>query len=55
MPTADAQDAAAKNAVKSNGFLPDTLIEWFALFAIILILLVLGRSVYLSWKGEGNK
>jgi hypothetical protein len=39
----------------SSSFLPNSLIEWFALFAIILILMILGRSIYLSWKGGEEK
>jgi len=38
---------------KTNiSFLPNSLVEWLALFAIILILMILGRSTYISWKGD---
>ncbi len=36
----------------NRSFLPNSLIEWFALFAILLILMILIRSIYISWKGE---
>jgi hypothetical protein len=36
----------------NHSFLPSSLIEWLALFAIILILMILGRSIYVSWKGD---
>jgi hypothetical protein len=52
MPGGDAASATSSDMQSNRTFLPDTLIEWFALFAIILILMILGRSVYLSWKGE---
>lgn len=36
----------------SGSFLPDSLIEWLALLAIIFIIFILGRSIYASYKGE---
>ena len=32
-----------------RGFLPDTLIEWLALIAILFIIFILGRSMYISY------
>ena len=50
----NAQVSTTLEAVKKTNFsfLPNSLIEWLALFAIILILMILGRSIYISWKGE---
>jgi hypothetical protein len=44
-----------KNLTTTNdalGFLPQTLVEWLALIAILFILVILGRSIYLSLTGE---
>lgn len=38
----------------NRGFLPDTLVEWLALIAIIFIIFVLGRSVYTSMSEKKN-
>lgn len=35
-----------------QSFLPDSLIEWLALLAIIFIIAILGRSMYIAYKGE---
>ena len=48
--TSSSTDTTAKKVSKS--FLPSTLVEWFALFAIILILMVLIRSIFISYKGS---
>jgi hypothetical protein len=36
------------------GFLPNTLIEWLALIAILFIIGILGRSLYVAYKGDNN-
>ncbi len=41
------------SSVDGQGFLPNSLIEWLALIAILFIIFILGRSVYLSYK-EGD-
>ncbi len=38
---------------ESKGFLPNSLIEWLALLAIIFIIFILARSIYASYK-EGD-
>jgi hypothetical protein len=39
-----------------KGFMPNSLIEWLALVAILFIIFILGRSIYASYKeGEGVK
>lgn len=35
-----------------RGFLPDTLVEWLALIAILFIIFILGRSVYMSMQDK---
>lgn len=51
---ANTTSTSTENTVKNSNvsFLPNSLIEWLALFAILLILMVLGRSIYLSYRGE---
>ena len=53
------QDTGAKKVIGQNavqGFMPNTLIEWLALLAIMFIIFILGRSVYASYKDdEGSK
>ncbi len=54
-----AQDTGAKKVIgksSAQGFMPNTLIEWLALLAIMFIIFILGRSVYASYKDdEGYK
>ncbi len=38
----------------SNSILPDTLLEWLAVIALIFILIVLGRTIYASMNADGN-
>jgi hypothetical protein len=49
----------AKKVVGANdgrGFMPNSLIEWLALLAILFIIFILGRSIYASYKeDEGTK
>lgn len=47
----------AKNVVgtSSDSFLPSSLVEWFALIAIMFILYVLGRSIYATYNEEEKK
>jgi hypothetical protein len=50
-------DTGAKKVIgastaNGNGFLPDTLIEWLALIAIVFIIFILGKSVYASYKDD---
>ena len=51
-------DTGAKKVVGNSndrGFMPNNLVEWLALTAIIFIIFILGRSIYLSYKeGEGE-
>jgi len=42
------------NNTKSDTFLPNTLVEWLALIAILVILAVLIRNVYLAYKGDDH-
>jgi uncharacterized repeat protein (TIGR01451 family) len=37
-----------------RGFMPNSLIEWVALIAILIIIFVLVRSMYLSYKNKGD-
>ncbi len=58
MPSIEKGDMGAKKVIgKDNGvpFLPNSLIEWIALLAIIFILTVLGRSIYDSYKEDSKK
>jgi hypothetical protein len=52
--TTDSSTGAKKvvGASPDRGFLPDTLVEWLALIAIIFIIFVLGRSVYTSYSSD---
>ncbi len=45
-------DTGAKKVVGSGdrGFMPATLVEWLALIAIIAIIFILARSIYLSYQ-----
>ena len=51
-------DTGAKKVVGNSterGFMPNNLVEWLALIAIIFIIFILGRSIYVSYKeGEGD-
>ena len=53
-PSVDASDISAKKVVGTStmGFLPSSLIEWFALVAIMFILFILGRSIYATYQEE---
>ena len=42
----------APTATSSSSFLPNTVIEWVALFAIFLIIIILVRSIRESYKGD---
>jgi hypothetical protein len=54
------QDTGAKKvigagSVDGKGFMPNSLIEWLALLAILFIIFILGRSIYASYKeGDGS-
>ncbi len=57
VPTPDnATTTGAKKVigVSSSGasFLPNTLVEWLALIAILFIIFILGRSVYTSYRSD---
>jgi hypothetical protein len=59
VPTGDTgnADTGAKKVIgasstEGKGFLPNSLIEWLALLAIMFIIFILGRSVYASYKEE---
>ncbi len=48
-------DAGAKHVIggtSDRGFLPDSLVEWLALIAILFIIFILGRSVYTSYSSD---
>jgi hypothetical protein len=48
-------DTGAKHVIGAGdgrSFLPNSLIEWLALIAILFIIFILGRSVYASYKDE---
>ncbi len=49
------KDTGAKNVIGANsgkGFMPNSLIEWLALIAILFIIFILGRSIYASYKDD---
>jgi hypothetical protein len=50
------QDTGVKHVIgESSGaksFMPNSLIEWLALLAIIFIIFILGRSIYASYKDD---
>jgi preprotein translocase subunit SecG len=51
------QDTGAKKVIGASGergFMPNTLIEWLALLAILFIIFILGRSVYASYKEDDH-
>ena len=51
----DSQNTGVKKVVgisDGKGFMPNSLIEWLALLAIIFIIFILGRSIYASYKEE---
>jgi uncharacterized repeat protein (TIGR01451 family) len=57
VPAADISkvDTGAKKVVgasNGNGFMPNSLIEWLALIAILCIIFILGRSIYASYKND---
>ena len=50
-------DTGAKKVVgagSDRGFMPSTLVEWLALIAIIAIIFILARSIYLSYQDDGG-
>ena len=59
--TGGATDASSENDnnvnssnSSSNSILPDTLLEWLAVIALIFILIVLGRTIYASINADGH-
>jgi hypothetical protein len=53
--TTTKNDTGAKKVVglsSEKGFMPNSLVEWVALLAILFIIFILGRSIYASYKGE---
>jgi hypothetical protein len=53
--TDSASSTGAKGVIggsSDRGFLPDSLVEWLALIAIIFIIFILGRSVYTSYSND---
>jgi hypothetical protein len=56
VPPVAAVDTGAKKVIGATstdrGFLPGSLVEWLALIAIIFIIFILGRSVYVSYREE---
>jgi uncharacterized repeat protein (TIGR01451 family) len=52
------QDTGAKKVIGASserGFMPNSLIEWLALLAILFIIFILGRSVYASYKEDEDQ
>jgi hypothetical protein len=50
-------DTGAKKVIgirDGRGFMPSSLIEWLALLAILFIIFILGRSIYASYKEDGE-
>jgi hypothetical protein len=48
-------DTGAKKVIGvsgERGFMPNNLVEWLALIAIMCIIFILGRSIYLSYKED---
>lgn len=59
VPTVDTtnKETGAKKVVgvsSEKGFMPNSLIEWLALLAILFIIFILGRSIYASYKEDGT-
>ena len=57
VPTIDSinKDTGVKKVVgisDGKGFMPNSLIEWLALLAILFIIFILGRSIYASYKDD---
>ena len=56
IPQADnASSTGAKNVIGlggDNSFLPNSLVEWLALIAIMFIIFILGRSIYASYNND---
>ena len=52
--TASSSTGAKKviGASEGRGFMPNSLIEWLALLAILFIIFILGRSIYASYKED---
>jgi hypothetical protein len=50
--TTGAKKVVGASSSSDNGFLPNSLIEWLALLAILFIIFILGRSIHASYKGE---
>ncbi len=49
------KDTGAKKVIgasSAHSFMPNSLIEWLALLAILFIIFILGRSIYASYKDE---
>ena len=49
------KDTGAKHVIgmsDGRGFMPNSLIEWLALLAILFIIFILGRSIYASYKED---
>ena len=52
------EDTGVKNVVGASSvksFMPNSLIEWLALLAILFIIFILGRSIYASYKEDEGK
>jgi hypothetical protein len=49
----DVKDTSTKTSDRS--VLPNTVLEWLAIIALIFVLIVLGRTIYTGIKGEAHK
>jgi hypothetical protein len=47
-------NTGAKNVIGAGerGFMPNNLVEWLALIAILFIIFILARSIYVSFKED---
>ncbi|MFA6608637.1 MAG: hypothetical protein WCT07_01900 [Candidatus Paceibacterota bacterium] len=56
VPQVDGFDGNAKHVIGQGegSFLPNTLVEWLALVAILFIIFILGRSIYASYQENKN-
>lgn len=50
----DVTSKVSNTTTSDRSFLPNTVLEWLAIIALILVMIVLGRAIYTGLKGEAH-
>jgi hypothetical protein len=52
--TTDNEKSTNKTVSGDRSYLPNTVLEWLAIIALIFVLIVLGKAIWAGIKGEGH-